>query len=144
MGLPKWHQSSATSGYSLKEPRTDLKPGMADAWSGKNTYGMAAFNKAGHHWHDKRNIPPALEHRGENTCGSMHGGELPAKRLPAHMDLGAAPLRVSLRANTVSMRERRPLGALLSEGGTIFGRCAASCDHSEAVQSHPDCRIARK
>jgi hypothetical protein len=49
MGLPKWHQNSAASDYSLNELRTDLKPGMADAWSGKDTYGMTAFNKAGHY-----------------------------------------------------------------------------------------------
>jgi len=35
---------------------------------------------------------------------------------PLNVDLGAARLRVSLRAHAVSARERRPPGALLSEG----------------------------
>jgi hypothetical protein len=116
MGLPKWHLNSAASDYSLNEPRVDLKPGMADAWSGKDPYGMTAFNNAGHYRHDKRNIPPALEHRGENTCGSMHSGNCLRSVFPLKMDLGAARLRVSLRAHAVSARERRPPGALLSEG----------------------------
>ena len=96
MGLLKWHQNSAASGYSLNEPRTDLKPGLADARSGKDPYGMTAFNKAGHQRHDKRNIPSTLEHRGENTCGSIHVVNCLRRVFRLTMDPGAARSRVSL------------------------------------------------